>query len=110
MLDAHAVRVLLLLVAASVLGCVTQQQLLARKQASAMQAATLRGQSELGCPQASAVLLSQAAVEPPDGGVERAEYTIGVEGCGQRRTYVVACAASGESCVPAPHVAPDHDR
>ena len=92
--------------AAAVLGCATQQQMLARKQAMAMQTATSRGQFELGCPQASGVLLSQEMTQPTlqgpwVGGVERAEYTIGVEGCGQRKTYVVICPEGGESCFAA---------
>jgi hypothetical protein len=28
-------------------------------------------------------------------GIERAEYTIGVEGCGQKHTYVVICPQDG---------------
>jgi len=31
-------------------------------------------------------------------GVERAEYTVGVEGCGQRQTIVVVCPQDGSGC------------
>jgi len=87
-------------------GCVSQQQMLASKQSMAMQTATSRGQFEMSCPTASGVVLSQEMTQPAlqgpwVGGVERAEYTIGVEGCGQRRTYVVICPEGGESCFAA---------
>ena len=31
-------------------------------------------------------------------GVERAEYTVGVDGCGQRQTIVVVCPQDGSGC------------
>ena len=34
-------------------------------------------------------------------GIEREEYTIGVQGCGQRRTYVVICPQGGDNCFAA---------
>ncbi len=87
-------------------GCASQQQMLASKQSMAMQTATSRGQFELNCPQATGVLLSQEVTQPAlqapiAMGIERDEYTIGVEGCGQRKTYVVICPQGGESCFAA---------
>jgi len=35
------------------------------------------------------------------GGQERAEYTVGVSGCGKRATYVVVCALGSPSCFAA---------
>jgi hypothetical protein len=35
------------------------------------------------------------------GGVERAEYTVGVEGCGKRMTEVAVCAVDGTGCFAA---------
>lgn len=35
------------------------------------------------------------------GGLERAEYTVGVEGCGQRKTYIVVCQLGSISCFAA---------
>ena len=29
---------------------------------------------------------------------QRAEYTVGVEGCGKRVTYLVVCAEGGNGC------------
>jgi hypothetical protein len=34
-------------------------------------------------------------------GVERAEYTIGVSGCGERKTFVVLCPEGGDGCFAA---------
>src|SRR5262249_59770667 len=87
-------------------GWVSQQQMLASKQAMAMQTAASRGQFDMSCPQATPVLLSQEVTQPAlQGpvamGIERAEYTIGVEGCGQRRTYVIFCPQGGEGCFAA---------
>jgi len=31
-------------------------------------------------------------------GIERAEYTVGVEGCGEKSTYVVVCQVDSVSC------------
>jgi len=87
-------------------GCASQQQMLASKQTMAMQTAASRGQFEMNCPQATPVLLSQEMTQPAlqapiAMGIERGEYTIGVEGCGQRKTYVVICPEGGESCFAA---------
>lgn len=87
-------------------GCVSQQQMLAAKQQTAMQTAASRGQFDMGCPGAEPILLSQEVTQPAlqgpwVGGIEREEYTIGVQGCGQRRTYVVVCPQGGESCFAA---------
>lgn len=95
---------LVALVAAS--GCVSQQQMLAGKQTMAMQTAASRGQFDLNCPQAEPVLLSQEVTQPAlqgpwVAGIEREEYTIGVQGCGQRKTYVVICPQGGDNCFAA---------
>jgi hypothetical protein len=34
-------------------------------------------------------------------GMDRAEYTIGVSGCGDRKTFVVICPDGGDSCFAA---------
>ena len=34
-------------------------------------------------------------------GFERAEYTIGVEGCGRRKTYIVVCQLDSTACFAA---------
>jgi hypothetical protein len=35
-------------------------------------------------------------------GTQRMEYTVGVTGCGQRRTYIVICPEGGTGCYAAP--------
>ncbi len=97
-------RMLLALPLAALLlaGCQTSQQILQSEQATATQVAVSRGQFEMGCPQATGVVLSSNMLQPVAWrGMERAEYTIGVEGCGQRRTYVVICALDSPSCFAA---------
>jgi hypothetical protein len=65
-------------------------------QPNALRAAQQRGATELGCPPATANVMSKETIEEPrmTGWYEpphRAEYTIGVSGCGKRTTYSVAC-------------------
>ncbi|MDM0065007.1 hypothetical protein [Variovorax sp. J31P207] len=65
-----------------------------------------RGQFELNCPAATAQMLSRETLQPlvqnwRFQGTVRAEYTIGVSGCGQRTTYVVFCPQDGANCYPA---------
>lgn len=91
---------------AATTGCVSQQQMLAAKQQMAMQTAASRGQFDLNCPSAEPILLSQEVTQPAlqgpwVGGIEREEYTIGVQGCGTRKTYVVICPQGGDNCFAA---------
>jgi len=90
----------------AVVACASQQQMLADKQEMAIQAATARAQFEMNCQQTTASVLSsemtQPALEGPYvGGVERAEYTIGVAGCDQRKTFIVICPEGGNGCFAA---------
>jgi hypothetical protein len=60
----------------------------------------------LNCPTATAVLLSSDFIQPAlqgpwVSGVERLEYTVGVEGCGQRTTIVVICQEGSATCFAA---------
>ena len=101
------VRHSLLLIAATlaVAGCQSQQQIVDSMQPDAIHVAQRRGAFELNCPAATAELLSKEMIQgpvvmnprfaPPD----RAEYTIGVAGCGKRATYLVICADGGTGCV-----------
>ena len=84
-------------------GCVTSTQFLQSKQQMAIQTAETRGQFELNCPAATATLLSSEVVQPAMQGpwvqgIQRAEFTIGVAGCGERRTFVVICPEGGDGC------------
>ena len=85
-------------------GCESQQQAVDQMQPNALRVAQTRGQFELNCPAATAAALSKEMIQtaaptvrysPP----ERAEYTVGVSGCGKRETYIVVCAQGGTGCV-----------
>ncbi|MDM0071774.1 hypothetical protein [Variovorax sp. J31P207] len=65
-----------------------------------------RAQFELNCPTSTAEVLSRETIQPlvrtlRFQGTVRAEYTIGISGCGQRTTFVVICPENGSSCFPA---------
>ena len=99
-------RLTALITALTVVGCASQSQFLDSKQAMAMQTALNRARFEMQCPDATGTVLSREVVQPAYqgprvGGVQRAEYTIGVSGCGQRTTSVVICPDGGEGCFAA---------
>lgn len=66
----------------------------------AMETALTRARFEMSCPAATGQILSQQNLQPlvqpgpwmRAGGIERASYTIGVDGCGQKKTMVVICS------------------
>ena len=96
----HATLALLTLGVAA--GCQTESQMLNTGQGSAVQTAVRRGQFEMACPQASGTVISRTVLQPALwGGIERAEYTIGMDGCGKRATYVVICPLDSTSCFAA---------
>jgi hypothetical protein len=85
-------------------GCVSMQQRVAQMRPAATQVAQKRGAFELACPAASAVVLSDEMLQAGAAGPllrspERAEYTLGVSGCGQRAAYLVVCTVGGTGCV-----------
>jgi hypothetical protein len=95
---------LLLLMSAG--GCATQQQILAQKQGGATQTALERAKFEMNCPSANATVLSKDFIQPAIqgawvGGLERVEYTIGVEGCKQRKVYIILCQVGSSTCFAA---------
>ena len=80
-------------------GCQSQGQILASEQGVAMQTALQRGRFELDCQQATGTVLSSNMLQPVLwGGQERAEYTVGVSGCGKRAVYVVICPLASSGC------------
>lgn len=96
----------IVVISALVAGCQSQQQMVDEMQADATQVAKQRGKFELGCPTATATVLSKEMIQseimnprwaPP----QRAEYTVGVAGCDKRATYMVVCAEGGTGCVAA---------
>ena len=82
-------------------GCATQSEFLQSKQSMAIQTAENHGRFDLDCPQATSSVLSKEVTQPVWGGVQRAEFTIGVAGCGRRTTYLVFCPEGGNGCVAA---------
>jgi hypothetical protein len=93
---------LMLFVALTEAGCMTESQFLASRQPTAMQVAVSRGQSEMNCPSATGEMLSQEFTQAVQTPIVQAGYsglfTIGVTGCGQRRVYQVFCSMEGDSC------------
>ena len=90
----------------AVAGCQSDAQTLAKNEPNAMDVAVKRARFELGCPDANGTVLSSKIVQPVLNGplyrgVERGEYTIGVEGCGKRETYVVVCPVDNSGCFAA---------
>ncbi len=96
-------RITLLPLAAALLAlgaCEGPQQILADEQSVATDVALRRARFEMNCPAATATVLSSQLLQPAAWrGIERAEYTIGVSGCGQRATYVTMCQLGSPSCV-----------
>jgi len=96
----------MLMAAVSLAGCATDKQFLDSKQAAAVQTAENRARFEMNCKEAAGTVLSRTIVQPAVmapryGGIDRAEYTVGVAGCGKRETYVVACPDGGDGCFAA---------
>ena len=87
-------------------GCAMQSQQLASRKPAAMETALERGRFDLNCPGATATVLSQDYIQPAVQGpwvmgLSRVEYTVGVEGCNQRTTYVVLCQVGTSTCFAA---------
>ncbi len=88
-------------------GCASNQnQMLDNDQAMAMQTAVNRGQFDMGCPSATGQIISREVVQPAlqgpwVNGIQRAEFTVGVSGCGRRKSYIVVCPEGGNGCFAA---------
>lgn len=100
---------LIVLAAAGALAsCASQQKMVDEMKPQAIETAQKKGSFEMNCPAATAQVLSDEMIQQrttygPYAGMppERAEYTVGVAGCGQRSTYTVICAHGGTGCVAA---------
>src|SRR4030095_15939551 len=95
-----------LIVVLFVAGCVSQAEFLNNNQNTATQTAVSRAQFEMNCQQVTPVIISREVVQPAlqgpwVNGIQRAEYTIGVSGCGRRTTFVVICPQYGDGCFAA---------
>ena len=87
-------------------GCASQPSFIDSKQAIAVDTALARGKFDLNCPAAQGSVLSRQFIQAPMAGprmsamgVDRAEYTVGVQGCSQRGTYIVLCTQGTEGCI-----------
>jgi len=91
-------------------GCQTQEQMVQGQQGMAVQTALNRAKFDMNCSSATGQVLSTNVSQPEIQGtfrsaygVQRFEYTVGVTGCGQRRTYIVVCPQNGGGgCFAAP--------
>lgn len=83
----------LLVCAASLSGCMTDQQFLAQNQSAAIDATVSRARFELNCPDVTASLLSSKVTQFAYAN-NRTEYTIGVRGCGRQAVYITYCLTS----------------
>jgi nitrous oxide reductase accessory protein NosL len=95
---------LVLATSALLAGCASGPPFIDQAQPEAVAMAQRRGAFELNCPGATAQVLSRDTLQPISFrfGIERAEYTIGVSGCGKRATYVVICPDQpGSTCFAA---------
>jgi hypothetical protein len=91
-------------VLATLAGCTTDAQYMQQLEPQAIETAVNRGKFEMNCPTATGSVISKDMLQPAvqgfyaRGGPERAEYTIGVSGCGQRATYMVICPLNQAGC------------
>jgi len=88
-------------------GCTTPPaQVLDGMEATAINTALERGRFELNCPGVQASLLSRELAQPAIetvrfSGPQRGIFTIGISGCGQRKTYQIICPEGGSGCFSA---------
>jgi hypothetical protein len=94
------ISILTLTVALGVGGCASGPPFIDQIQPEAVNMAVRRGQFEMQCPGATGQVISRETLQPlvqtfRYSGPDRAEYTVGVSGCGQNATYVVICPDNG---------------
>ena len=91
---------------ATLFGCASQP-VEEELQPTALKVSQQRGASELGCPAATAEVLSKRAIQEAQStgwyeSPRRAEYTVAVAGCGKQTTYLVTCAKFRSACEAGP--------
>jgi hypothetical protein len=94
---------LALAAAAALAGCASGPPFIDQMQPEAIHMAERRGQFEMNCQQVTSDVVSRETLQPlvqtfRYSGPQRAEYTIGVSGCGKRVLYVVICPDNGSGC------------
>jgi hypothetical protein len=81
-------------------GCASGPPFIDKMEPTATAKAESRARFDLNCPEAKGQVINREQLEPlAFGGPVRAQYTIGVEGCGKRMTVVVLCSENGNQCV-----------
>jgi len=92
--------IVLSLALVAITGCQSTAQQLNAEQQQAINVGVQRAKFDMNCPTATGSVLSREMIEPVSMrfGVQRAEYTIGVEGCGQRQSIVVLCPQDNSGC------------
>lgn len=83
-----------------------QTQFLNNRQGLAIQTGVSRGEFGMNSQEVSLVLISEEVIQPAlertfVNGINGAELTIGVSGCGQRMTFIVICPEGGGGCFAA---------
>ena len=73
------------------------------KQSMTLDFALKRVRFEMPCPVETGSVLSSEMIQPPNVGLrfsgpQRAQFTIGVAGCGKRETLVVICPDGSDGC------------
>lgn len=89
-----------LLASALLAGCQSGPPWNQQMEPTALDMAVRQGAFEMNCPGATGQVLSSQIMQPVVNrwvyrGPERAEYEVGVSGCGKRTSYVVICPDNG---------------
>ncbi|MCP1625485.1 hypothetical protein [Pseudomonas nitroreducens] len=89
---ARGLQAALLICAALLGGCMSDQEFLAQNQNAALSATFARARFELDCPDVTTSVLSSKVTQVRLAGVSnRTEYTIGARGCGRQAVYITYC-------------------
>jgi len=91
------------LAGAMLAGCQAPGVNLDGMQSNAVDTAVRQAQFDMMCASVTPTVMDRQQELPSraTGGVVMLVYSIGVAGCGQRRTYVVRCPAVGSACASA---------
>ena len=89
-------------------GCATGDDMLQARQPQAVDTALASARRDMGCPGATAKVVSSHAIDPMTphtprygyGAPDRYGYEVAVEGCGKADTYSAVCT-EGQGCVAA---------
>jgi dephospho-CoA kinase len=92
----HLASVLLLACA----GCASGPPFIDQMEPTATAKAETRARFDLDCPDAKGQVINREQLQPlVFSGPVRAQYTIGVTGCGKRTMVTVLCSDNGNQCV-----------